>query len=74
MSNRQPNKQVETLQQGHLYQHKFTGRMVLALSSGLVSEALVLDMREPTGYSGRELIQAAHVEAKLMKYFGGRIP
>lgn len=66
--------EVERLQQGCLYQHKITGRMVLALSSGTISEALVLDMREPSGYSGREMIYAAHVEAMPMKYYGGRVP
>jgi hypothetical protein len=67
-------EEVERLQQGHLYTHIFTGRKVLALSNGLTAEALILDMREPTGYSGKMLIQAAHVVAEPMIYFGGRKP
>lgn len=71
---KQPPDAVDKIQQGHLYQHIFTGKMVIALGNGLTSDALILDMREPSGTAGKMLVQAAHLIPQPMKYFGGRVP
>jgi hypothetical protein len=67
-------KQPKTLQQGHLYKHLLTGQKMLAMASGLLVEALVLDSTQPAGVNGRMLISSTHVEPLPMVYFGGRIP
>lgn len=69
-----PTNSVDRVQQGHLYRHIFTGKKVLALANGFVSDALILDTDHPSGVSGRMLIQAPHLEALPMVYFGGRVP
>jgi hypothetical protein len=66
--------QTKALQQGHLYKHLLTNQKMLAMASGLLVEALVLDPSQPAGVNGRMLISPTHVEPLPMVYFGGRIP
>lgn len=60
--------------QGHTYRHRFTGRKLMAMSTGEAVEAYEMDESRPWPLTRRMLVDAWHLEPLPMTYFGGAVP
>ncbi len=60
--------------QGHTYRHRFTGRKLMAMSTGGTVEAYEMDESRPWPLAEKTWAHAEHLEPLPMTYFGGAVP